>query len=55
MFNPHGRQGTFGVFEMEEETEDELVSEDGFAGDGEGEREVDSVVELKKITRYMRI
>ena len=43
------------MFEVEEETEDELVSEDGFARDDEGEREVDSVVELKKITRYMRM
>ena len=55
MFNPHGSEGLLDVFEMEKETEDELVSEDGFAGDDEGEGEVDSIVKLKKITRYMRI
>ena len=43
------------MFEVEEETEDELVSEDGFPRDDEGEGEVDSIVKLKKITRCMRI
>ena len=31
--------------EVEEETEEELVAEDGFAGDDEGEGEFDVVVE----------
>lgn len=44
MFNPHGGEGTFGVFEVEEESKDELVPEDSFAGDDEGEREVDCIV-----------
>lgn len=33
---PHVREGLFDVFEVEEETEDELVQEDGFTRDDEG-------------------
>ena len=35
LLNPHGRKGLLDVFEMEEEAEEELVSEDGLPRDDE--------------------
>ena len=55
MLDPHSGERLLDVLEVQEEAEDELVSEDRLAGDDEGEGEVDSIVKLKKITRCMRI
>ena len=47
MIRPHSRELEFGVFELEEESEEDLVPSDGFPRDDEGDRELDGVVELE--------
>ena len=41
---PHGRELLFDVFKVEEEPEEELVSQDRLTGDDERKRKLDSVV-----------
>lgn len=49
MFYPHCGEGLLDVFEVEEEAEDELVSQDRLARDDERERELDRVVQCERI------
>ena len=52
MFNPHGSEGLLDVFEMEKETEDELVAKDSFARYYEGQRELDVIVQSEGIDTF---
>lgn len=45
MFRPHGREGGLEVSQTEEEAEEKLVAGEGFAGDDEGDGELDLEVE----------
>ena len=47
VIRPHPRKLKFGVFELEEESEENLISSDGFSRDDEGDGELDGVVELE--------
>jgi len=49
VLDPHRGEGLLDVFQMQEEAEDELVSENGLAGDHERERELDTVVQSEGV------
>ena len=50
--DPHAGESEFGVFELEEEAEEDLVPGDGLAGDDERDGELDGVVQLESLERY---
>jgi hypothetical protein len=52
VLGPLEGEAKLGMFELEEEAEEDLIPSNGLAGDDEGEGELDGVIELEGFDGY---